>query len=356
MAIQVTAPPRKPRVGGIKDITGEFVEHPRLAVAMAAGGLTWDGVSCDTKLEPTRAGCYGVILGTNAMQALVVYGDPTGGTFTLTFAGETTAPLPRDATAAAVVAALEALDAFQPGDLVGTRGPLGSDAVQIEFQGQYEETEVDLLVAADTFTGGTDPQVNVSEIGSGSAPPPKGTYGIESFEPITEPFARYVGVECFLGGDNDGETYEQQSRAQFEALEDRAVEEVLATWAVDGPQDSAQSIAAAVGRAENQADYSYQGRPVLLMSRETAEVAFAAGALVRVDGKLVTGNGSPVISTSGIGSDTVVAIGQPIVWASSYITGTAANLSLNTDMAITERVFAIGVDCNFRHAVVATAP
>mgnify|MGYP000073568510 CR=1 FL=1 len=53
MAQLVQAPRRQPRLGGIKDVVGEFVEESRLAVAEIA----WEDSGCGMP-KPTRAGCY----------------------------------------------------------------------------------------------------------------------------------------------------------------------------------------------------------------------------------------------------------------------------------------------------------
>src|SRR5215204_1862919 len=65
---------------------------------------------------------------TNESQTLRVNGA-NGGTFTLTFGGQTTAPIAFSATAAAVQAALEALDNLQPGDILATGGPVNTGNV-----------------------------------------------------------------------------------------------------------------------------------------------------------------------------------------------------------------------------------
>ena len=57
---------------------------------------------------------------TNETQTVRVT-NATGGTFTLTFDGQTTAPIAFNATAAAVQAALEALSNIEPGDVVADR-------------------------------------------------------------------------------------------------------------------------------------------------------------------------------------------------------------------------------------------
>ena len=51
----------------------------------------------------------GIEAGANEVQTISITGSPTGGTFTLSFAGQTTAPIAYNASAATVVAALQAL-------------------------------------------------------------------------------------------------------------------------------------------------------------------------------------------------------------------------------------------------------
>ncbi|HEY1466379.1 MAG TPA: hypothetical protein VGF11_04935, partial [Acidimicrobiales bacterium] len=58
--------------------------------------------------------------GTNAQQTVTITGGPTGGTFTLTYAGQTTTAIPYNATAAVVQAALIALTNIGPNDVTVT--------------------------------------------------------------------------------------------------------------------------------------------------------------------------------------------------------------------------------------------
>ena len=62
----------------------------------------------------------------NVFQKVQIIGSPTGGTFTLTFEGDTTGPIPFDATAAQVQAALEALPNIGPGNAETTLGPVNT--------------------------------------------------------------------------------------------------------------------------------------------------------------------------------------------------------------------------------------
>ena len=72
----------------------------------------------------------------------------TGGTFTLTFDGQTTEPIAYDATAAAVRAALEALSNVDADDVLVSGGPVSAGNVTVQFDGRYAQDDVPALTAA----------------------------------------------------------------------------------------------------------------------------------------------------------------------------------------------------------------
>jgi len=89
--------------------------------------------------------------GTNELQLIV--SDATGGTFTITIAGETTSALAFDITAADMQTALIALATPVAGDLIVT-GAAG--AWYVEYAGNYGNTNWALLAIDDALaTGGT---------------------------------------------------------------------------------------------------------------------------------------------------------------------------------------------------------
>lgn len=361
MAVQVQAPKRRPRAGGIKDVVGAFVDEPRLSVVAGLTDLAWEDATCGTSLASTAAGCYVADDGVNEVQRLTITGAPTGGTFTLTLLGETTAAIAYNATAAQVEAALIALPSIEAGDLAVTGGPLPGAFVTITFTGpDLGDRDIPQMTVAASLTGGTTPAAAVTTITPGVPASSLAGTGVTIFNTIGQPFARYTGVECFIGGDQD-ESYESQSRRKFEGLEDRAVEAVLADWAGDAPTPgTATTVAAAIGVAEEHADVNYVGLPVLVMSRQAAEAAYGAGVLTVRDGVLVTGLGTPVIATGTVVAadepDLIAIIGMPAVYAGPYLSRQAPDLRSNVDLAITMRLFALGVDCNYRYAVNVTAP
>ena len=171
--------------------------------------------------------------------------------------------------------------------------------------------------------------------------------GVDGLTSIAPAFAQYAGVECFIGGDSVGASYTEQARTLLEQGEDRMVEQVLWDWISDAAAQTAASPAEAIAAVEQKADQEYVGRPVIVMSRATADAAFAAGALARENGSLVTPHGNPVLASGSVTDGAVAAIGQPAVYATAIRSAIATNKGSNLTAAIAERVYAIGVDCNY---------
>lgn len=97
---------------------------------------------------------------TNEVQTATITGGPTGGTFTLTFSGQTTAAIAYNATAAAVQTALEALSNINPGDVTVTGNAGGP--YTLTFGGQYLGDNTAQMTATGSFTGGTTPAIAVT--------------------------------------------------------------------------------------------------------------------------------------------------------------------------------------------------
>ncbi len=90
----------------------------------------------------------------NEVQVVTLPGNPSGGTFTLTFQGQTTASLAYDASAAAVEAALEGLSNVGSGG-VSVTGDNGGPWT-VEFTGGLAGTDVAQMTASGaSLTGGT---------------------------------------------------------------------------------------------------------------------------------------------------------------------------------------------------------
>jgi len=113
----------------------------------------------------TGAGPYAG--GTAEVQTVTVTGVPTGGTFTLTYAGQTTAPIPFNATAAQLQAALENLPNLNPGDIVVT----GTAPYQVTFTSELGNVG-QMTASGAGLTGGTTPGVTVATTTPGAAQTP----------------------------------------------------------------------------------------------------------------------------------------------------------------------------------------
>lgn len=117
------------------------------------------------KYGPYDGGATGV----NEVQTVTITGTPAGGSFTLTYNGQTTAAIAFDATATAVDAALEALSNIDAGEVTVTGGPGPGTAFTVTFTGDLGGTNVNAMTATGSFTGGTSPAVAVTTATPGVA-------------------------------------------------------------------------------------------------------------------------------------------------------------------------------------------
>lgn len=103
---------------------------------------------------------------TNEVQTVTITGAPTGGTFTLTYSGQTTANISYSASSGQVQAALASLSTIGRGNVsVSGNGPY-----RVTFQGTLAATDVAAMTASGTgLTGGTTPGVTVTTPVTGSA-------------------------------------------------------------------------------------------------------------------------------------------------------------------------------------------
>lgn len=99
--------------------------------------------------------------GTNEVQTVTITGVPTGGTFTLSYLGQVTAPIAFGATASAVQSALQALSTIGSGNALVTGS--GGGPYTVTFSGTLAQTYTSTLVGNGALlTGGTAPAVTVT--------------------------------------------------------------------------------------------------------------------------------------------------------------------------------------------------
>lgn len=107
-----------------------------------------------------------------ANHELKVTGNPTGGTFTITYDTATTDAIPYNATSGVVQAALEKLAKVGPGNVVVT-GETLAEGLTIAFIGDLRTSDKAPTATAD-FTGGSTPKVTVAKGAEGNAWDPIG--------------------------------------------------------------------------------------------------------------------------------------------------------------------------------------
>ncbi len=93
------------------------------------------------------------VAGVNELQDVAV-ASASGGTFTLTWSGQTTTAIAYNADAATVQARLEALSNIGVGDVICTLGPLSTAAVRVEFANLLGQQNVAAMTHTDSLTGG----------------------------------------------------------------------------------------------------------------------------------------------------------------------------------------------------------
>lgn len=117
----------------------------------------------------------GTYIGTNIIadgprsaevQTVTITGTPTGGSYTLTFEGQTTAAIPFDATAVHVRNALRALNNVANDEVTATGGPQPGAAVTVTFNMDRNVTQ---MTATSSLTGGTTPAVALATTTAGGA-------------------------------------------------------------------------------------------------------------------------------------------------------------------------------------------
>ncbi|MDX2802377.1 phage tail tube protein [Streptomyces scabiei] len=106
----------------------------------------------------------------NEVQQVAITGGPTGGTYTLTYSGQTTAGIAYNATATQVRNALAALSNIGTGNVTCTGGPHPGTPVDVTFTGALAGTDVAQMTASSAgLTGGTSPTVTVTTTTPGGA-------------------------------------------------------------------------------------------------------------------------------------------------------------------------------------------
>jgi hypothetical protein len=125
----------------IDGVAGQKVLQPGTVIAKITSGP-----------DSGKVGVYEPA-GTAEVQTATKAGTVSGGTFTLSFGGQTTTAIAWDAVAATVQAALEALSTIGTGNVVVTGGPLNSGPFTITFAGNLSGNQAQITSDATLLTG-----------------------------------------------------------------------------------------------------------------------------------------------------------------------------------------------------------
>lgn len=120
--------------------------------------------------DPTKVKVYqGLGVNQNDVQTVSITGSPTGGTFTLTFNGQTTTAIPFNASAAVVAAALAALSNVGGGNVSASGGPEPGTPVVVTFIGLLGNVVQPAMTAnSGGLTGGSSPTATVTHTTPGT--------------------------------------------------------------------------------------------------------------------------------------------------------------------------------------------
>ncbi len=103
------------------------------------------------------------------VQQIAITGSPTGGTFTLTFGGQTTAAINWNDPASTVQTRLQALTSIGAGNALVTGGPGPATPYVVEFAGTMAKTaEALITLQTNSLTGGSSPSVAITRLVGGS--------------------------------------------------------------------------------------------------------------------------------------------------------------------------------------------
>ncbi len=103
------------------------------------------------------------------VQTITITGSPTGGTFTLTFGGNTTATINWNDPASTVQTRLQALASIGAGNALVTGGPGPGTPFTVEFSSTLGYASQALItLGTNSLTGGTSPNVSITRAQAGS--------------------------------------------------------------------------------------------------------------------------------------------------------------------------------------------
>ena len=121
-----------------------------------------------TKRVWDRAAAFTIQTQCDEVQTVTITGSPTGGTFTLTFGGQTTAAINWNDSAATVQTRLQALSSIGSNNATVTGGPGPATPFTVEFVGTLADASQSLITLNNnSLTGGSGPSVSITRAQAG---------------------------------------------------------------------------------------------------------------------------------------------------------------------------------------------
>jgi hypothetical protein len=153
--------------GGPYTVTfvGTLANTLQTNITTNASSLT-GGTSPGVSVTHTTSGAP-AIAAVNDVQIVTISGTPAGGTFTLTFGGQTTSALAFNAIGSTVQTALQALSSINSGNVTVTGSASGP--YTITFVSALAATPQAVITTTSSLTGGTSPALSVAHAATGSA-------------------------------------------------------------------------------------------------------------------------------------------------------------------------------------------
>jgi len=166
---------------------------PRITPAWPAGKVpvATQPVKLAASTSYTAGAILGELLGTNEVQILTPGGTISGGTWTITYSGQTTSALAYNATAATIQTALEALSNVGAGNIAVTGGPISSGVVTLTFQNDLGYQNVAAVTVGTGSLTGSSPTLTPSTTTQGATGTDGGydTYSASSVTGLQTPKA-----------------------------------------------------------------------------------------------------------------------------------------------------------------------
>lgn len=177
--------------------------------------------------------------GTAEIQTLTESGTISGGTFTITFNGQTTDAIAYNATAAQVQAALEALSNIVPGDVLVGGGPVSDTPLSLTFYGNLSGNVAQVTVGTTNLTGST-PGITVATGTGGVAGAADGRQTAANIVGINDTFLPWQLTEgdrevaaMYIGTAVQGWCLEMQADGTFVALTNTTADAMRGTKGLD---------------------------------------------------------------------------------------------------------------------------